>query len=110
FPQLDIEILAPGPAPMTGEPQGFDLHALHRHLGPDYRIFAPGLDRDASRIGIALPDGATITARLVAADRRPVWGGPWMMTLLFAVMSFTLLGLWAARALTAPLSSFAKAA
>ena len=110
FPQLDIETLAPGPAPMTGEPQGFDLHVLHRHLGPGYRIFAPGPDRDASRIGIALPDGATISARLVAADRRPFWGGPWMMTLLFAVMSFTLLGLWAARALTAPLSSFAKAA
>jgi signal transduction histidine kinase len=32
------------------------------------------------------------------------------MTLLFAVISVTLLGLWAARALTAPLSSFAKAA
>jgi signal transduction histidine kinase len=33
-----------------------------------------------------------------------------MMTLLFAVISVTLLGLWAARALTAPLSSFARAA
>jgi signal transduction histidine kinase len=33
-----------------------------------------------------------------------------MMTLLFAVISVTVLGLWAARALTAPLSSFAKAA
>ena len=33
-----------------------------------------------------------------------------MLTLLFAVVSVTLLGLWAARALTAPLSSFAKAA
>ena len=33
-----------------------------------------------------------------------------MVTLLFAVISVTLLGLWAARALTAPLSSFAKAA
>ena len=42
--------------------------------------------------------------------RPPFLGGPWMMTLLFAVISVTLLGLWAARALTAPLSSFAKAA
>jgi signal transduction histidine kinase len=33
-----------------------------------------------------------------------------MMTLLFAVISLTLLGLWAARALTAPLSAFARAA
>jgi signal transduction histidine kinase len=33
-----------------------------------------------------------------------------MMTLLFVIVSLTLLGLWAARALTAPLSSFARAA
>jgi len=32
------------------------------------------------------------------------------VTLLFAIVSVSLLGLWAARALTAPLSSFAKAA
>jgi signal transduction histidine kinase len=42
--------------------------------------------------------------------QRPFWRGPWITTLLFAVISVTLLGLWAARALTAPLSSFAKAA
>jgi signal transduction histidine kinase len=40
----------------------------------------------------------------------PLWGSPWMTTLLFAVISVTLLGVWAARALTAPLSSFASAA
>jgi signal transduction histidine kinase len=42
--------------------------------------------------------------------QRPFWRGPWISTLLFAVISVTLLGLWAARALTAPLSSFARAA
>jgi signal transduction histidine kinase len=42
--------------------------------------------------------------------KRPFWGGPWIITLLFGVISLTLLGLWAARALTAPLSAFAKAA
>jgi signal transduction histidine kinase len=42
--------------------------------------------------------------------RPPFWGGPWMTTLLFAVISVGLLSLWAARALTAPLSSFASAA
>src|SRR5207237_9765247 len=42
--------------------------------------------------------------------RPPFWGSPWMMTLLFAVISVTLLGVWAARALAAPLSSFASAA
>jgi signal transduction histidine kinase len=109
FPQLDIEDLAPAQAPATGELQGFSLHGLHRHLGPGYRIFALGSGQDRHRIGIALPDGTMISAN-VTPGQRPFWGGPWMMTLLFAVISVTLLGLWAARALTAPLSSFAKAA
>jgi len=52
-----------------------------------------------------------ISAKLLQDSRqRPFWMGTWIVTLLFAVVSVTLLGLWAARALTAPLSSFAKAA
>jgi signal transduction histidine kinase len=51
-----------------------------------------------------------VSARLLQDQRRPFWIGPWIMTLLFGAISVTLLGLWAARALTAPLSSFAKAA
>jgi signal transduction histidine kinase len=41
---------------------------------------------------------------------RPCWGSPWFFTLLFGVIALTVLCLWAARALTEPLSSFAKAA
>jgi len=53
-----------------------------------------------------------ISARILPDQRQrpPFWGGPWVLTLLFAIVSVSLLGLWAARALTAPLSSFAKAA
>ncbi len=109
FPQLDIQDL---PVAAATEPQDHpDLRMLRRRLGADYRVFALAPNGDVRRIGIALPDGTTISAR--AAPHRhppPFWGGPWMMTLLFAVISVTLLGLWAARALTAPLSSFAKAA
>ena len=115
FPELDIKSL-PGSAEAASEPRdvdlnGPDLHGLGRRLGPDYRIFALAPDGDTRSIGIALPAGTAISAR-IAPDRHrpPFWGGPWMMTLLFAVISVTLLGLWAARALTAPLSSFAKAA
>jgi signal transduction histidine kinase len=112
FPQLGIEILNPGPQPAAGEPEGFSLRGLRRRLGNGYRIFASAPEGGSGRIGIALPDGAMIAANLMPEQRPrpPFWAGPWMMTLLFAVISVTLLGLWAARALTAPLSAFAKAA
>lgn len=111
FPQLNIESLPPGAASTAGEPDGPDLHGLHRRLGSSYRIFSLAGGPDAGRIGIALPDGAMISVKVPRDQRQPpFWGGPWMMTLLFAVISVGLLGVWAARALTAPLSSFATAA
>jgi signal transduction histidine kinase len=111
FPQLDIATLPDGPAPAAMEADGHALHSLHRRLGSSYRIFSLQPEPGNDRIGIALPDGAMISAKLLPDPwPRPFWTGPWMMTLLFAVISLTLLGLWAARALTAPLSAFAKAA
>ena len=110
FPQLGIEILPAGQMPSAGDPAGFNPHGLQRRLGHDYRIFqlADGANR---KLGIGLPDGTMISANVLPDRPRPPFlGSPWMMTLLFAVISVTLLGLWAARALTAPLSSFAKAA
>jgi signal transduction histidine kinase len=40
----------------------------------------------------------------------PFVGGVWASTLLFLIVSITLLGLWAGRALSLPLSAFARAA
>jgi signal transduction histidine kinase len=115
FPLLAIENLPPDAAPAKAEIKAETevpphLHGLRHHLGRDYRLFTmPAHGRRA--IAIALPDGAMIEARLAPNPHRPpFWGGPWMTTALFAVISVTLLGLWAARALTAPLSVFAKAA
>jgi signal transduction histidine kinase len=111
FPLLGIESIAPGASPVAAEPEGINLHGLHRRLGNGYRIFALPPDGESRRLGLALPDGAMISMNILPEPRRPPFlGGPWMTTLLFAVISVTLLGLWAARALTAPLSSFAKAA
>jgi signal transduction histidine kinase len=111
FPQLDIESLPAGPAPAVDELEGFNLRSLHRRLGSSYRIFSLAHDEDIHKIGIVLPDGAMISAKLPPDERQlPFWMRPWIVTLLFAAVSFTLLGLWAARALTAPLSSFARAA
>ena len=110
FPQLDLQLLPLAAVPAAGEPDG-SLRGLHRRLGQNYRIFALPPEGDNRKVGIVLPDGAMISANLTPEQRRaPFLGGPWMMTLLFAVISVTLLGLWAARALTAPLSAFAKAA
>ncbi|KJC61091.1 histidine kinase [Bradyrhizobium sp. LTSPM299] len=116
FPQLAIGDL-PADAGTLTEPDAPSLHALRR-LGAGYHVFllpheagATSHDGEVRRVGIRLPDGAMISADLIPDQRmRPFWGGPWMMTVLFAVISVTLLGLWAAWALTAPLSSFVKAA
>ena len=110
FPKLEVESLPPGPVPPAGDPEGLD-RSLHRRLDSSYRIFPLADEQDRHKIGIALPDGAMISAKVQPDQRRPpFWGGPWAVTLLFAIVSVTLLGLWAARTLTAPLSSFAKAA
>ena len=99
FPQLGIQILPPGVTPGAREPDGY-LRGLQRRLGRDYRIFPLTSDGETHKLGIGLPDGMMISANVMPGQRRPPFmGGPWMMTLLFAVISVTLLGLWAARGL-----------
>jgi len=44
-----------------------------------------------------LPDGTILSAKMPDQNRPPFWNGPLTMTLMFAVISVTLLGLWAAR-------------
>jgi len=111
FPQLDVENLVADAAPAANDPPALQLRFLHRRLGPNYRVFSFAHDENVHKVGIALPDGAMLSANLLQDQRqRPFWASPWMTALLFAVITVSLLSLWAARALTAPLSSFAKAA
>ena len=112
FPQLDIESLPPDPAAAASEPDSPDLRSLRRRLGSSYRIFPLAHDGDTRKVGIALPDGAMISAKILPDLRqRPFWIGPWIDRRCCLPSSASrCLGLWAARALTAPLSSFAKAA
>jgi signal transduction histidine kinase len=108
YPQLDLRSLPSSPMPAASEPDRA-AYGLMRHLGPGYRVVS--LADDRHRIAITLPDGEIVAANIPPQMRQPpFWGGPWMMTALFAVISVTLLGVWAARALAAPLSSFARAA
>jgi signal transduction histidine kinase len=111
FPQLDIESLPPGAVPAADETDSLYLRSLHRRLGGNYRIFSLPHGEGSHKVGIALLNGAKISAKLLLDERQPLfWIRPWIVTLLFAALSVTLLGLWAARALTAPLWSFARAA
>jgi signal transduction histidine kinase len=114
FPRMGIEQLASASVPPANGAVDSGPHPPPR-LGAGYRVFA----LDAKRIGIVLPDGEAIAAKVSRGPGRglgrgpgpgPFWGGPLAMTLLFAVISVTLLGVWAARALAGPLSSFARAA
>ncbi len=86
-------------------PHGF----THSTFPRGFHVFlVPGTD---DRVGVRMPDGALLTARLCPArPSPPLWGGPWIITLLFVIVSITLLGVWAVRALSTPLSAFAKAA
>jgi signal transduction histidine kinase len=59
---------------------------------------------------IRLPDGAVVEATIGSPQVPPFVGGLWASTVLFLFVSVTLLGAWAGRALSAPLSAFARAA
>jgi signal transduction histidine kinase len=110
FPKLDVELLPPGPIPEAAAVEGLDLRSLHRRLDSSYHIFPLADGQSRQKVGIALPDGAMMSARVLPDRPRPFWIGSWMVTLLFVIVSVSLLSLWAARALTAPLSAFARAA
>lgn len=110
-PQLEIRELPREAVPsLKGAGQG-DLRGLPPWFLDDPRVFAIDRDGGDPRIGVALPDGTAVSIRLKSDDHHPpFWAGPWMMTLFLAAISVVLLSLWAARALTTPLSSFADAA
>jgi signal transduction histidine kinase len=111
FPALGIEQLAPGAAEAIKDTEGHHLHGMRRHLGHGYKVMALSPDGGEHRVGVELPDGTMIAGRVGPEPRPPrFWASPWMMTLLFALISVTTLGLWAAHALARPLSSFARAA
>jgi signal transduction histidine kinase len=109
-PQLEMQELPRDMVAAEGADRS-ELRDLPPWLRDDPRIFAVPADRAGPRIGVALPDGSAVAMRLKPDNHRPpFWAGPWMMTLFLAAISVVLLSLWAARALTTPLSSFADAA
>lgn len=110
FPKLNIETHAPGTATVVEDSESQHLHELRHHLGRGYKVVQLAPEGGAHRIGVELPDGTMIAGHVEDRPRPWFWGGPWLVTLMTAFISISVLGLWAARALAAPLSSFAKAA
>ncbi|MBR0960225.1 ATP-binding protein [Bradyrhizobium japonicum] len=109
FPGLGIEMLAPGTA-IVEKSDGPHLYGMRRHLGRGFKAVQLASDGNTRRVGVQLPDGTVIAGHVEGAPRPWFWGGPWLTALMSAFICVTVLGLWAARALTRPLSSFAKAA
>ena len=109
-PKLNIEISAPGTAVVVEDSESQHLHGLRRHLGRGYKVVQLAPEGGAHRIGVELPDGTMIAGHVENGPRPWFWGAPWLVTLMTAFISISVLGLWAARALATPLSSFAKAA
>ncbi|OPY94972.1 two-component sensor histidine kinase [Bradyrhizobium sacchari] len=111
FPKLGIEMFAPGTAEVVEGSDNQHLRGMRRHLGRGYKVVRLAPHGSAHRVGVELPDGSMIAGRVEGGGPRPwFWGAPWLMTLMTAFICVTVLGLWAARALAAPLSSFARAA
>lgn len=109
FPSLGIEMLAPGTA-VVEMGDGPHLHGMRRHLGRGFKAVQLASNGNARRVGVQLPDGTVIGGHVDGGPRPWFWGGPWLTALMSAFICVTVLGLWAARALTRPLSSFAEAA
>jgi len=110
FPKLNLETLAPGTAATASDREAQHLRGIRRHLGRDYKVVQVAPEGGVNRIGVELPDGTVIAGHVENGPRPWFWGAPWLVTLMTAFICITVLGLWAARALAAPLSSFARAA
>lgn len=106
FPAYDLT-LSDTDFPFTG---GEQAPPGLRRLEPGFRfaITRESADGPPSHVAVGLRDGQVLTARMSPPQ---AWRlGPFVATLVSIAFCTTLLGLWAARALTAPLRAFAQAA
>lgn len=110
FPKLNLETSAPGTATVIEDSESQHLHGLRRHLGRGYKVVQLAPEGGVHRVGVQLPDGTVIAGHVEDGPRPWFWGAPWLITLMTAFICISVLGVWAARALATPLSSFAQAA
>ncbi|MFT4117864.1 ATP-binding protein [Bradyrhizobium sp.] len=108
FPALKLQLSEGAPASTAPPPRG-DSATLPSSL--DGRVdLIRGPTANDNRARFSLPNGDVLEATIGSPKMPPFIGGLWASTLLFLVASVTLLGVWAGRALSSPLSAFARAA
>ncbi|QOZ34849.1 ATP-binding protein [Bradyrhizobium sp. CCBAU 53421] len=94
----------------------FALRDAAAGLNGDASPGVPGVDdvdefsMKTAPAAVRLPDGTLFEAAIGPVKMPPFVGAFWASTFLFLLVSVTLLGVWAGRALSAPLSAFARAA
>jgi len=106
FPHLNLTETTAAPA---GAPEDRRAGPLSRALGDTFKVTALPDANGTRAVAVTLPDGGIVTATLPPAGDPPFFGGPLGMTVMFVLVSITLLGLWAVLALRNPLSAFAQA-
>jgi len=110
FPHLSITHSQAGPHVQSGSGEDPLARFVEERLGPGFHANVRHAE-GARQIFISLPDGDGISARLSPPpQRQPFLGSPLGLTVLFIVVSMSLLLFWATRALRTPLSGFAQAA
>jgi signal transduction histidine kinase len=110
FPHLNVTRGAAVPKLGQLDADGPPARFVADILGPGFRT-AVYVEKDERQIVITMPDGDVIGARVPPPPGPPpVFGNPVTLTILFVVVSLTLLLFWATRALAAPLFDFARAA
>jgi hypothetical protein len=111
---LEISVWSDAPLDPGEFPDNRLLRSIRAELGDRFGVFTISFPRRQPAGGveavIRLPDGSAVAAHL---DPRPPGLGPTpvlLSALVFLAVAISLLSLWAARSLTAPLTRFADAA
>lgn len=101
-PQAPPEVAPPA--------RGFPVaNAIRDHLGPNVTVTdrQDGPEPRHRRVVVRLADGYVFSGNI--EERRRPWVGPAAVSLSFVVVTLTIVTLWAARALTRPLTDLAAA-
>jgi signal transduction histidine kinase len=108
FPALKLQLKKDVSASIAPLPERTRLNTPSAIEGPVDLI--RGSTPEDNRLWFYLANGDVLEATIGTFKMPAFVSGLWTSTLLFLVASVTLLGVWAGRALSSPLSAFARAA